>query len=321
MILIITNKEDVTTDFIIKHLEENEFYRFNTEDFIHRVNITIDISNNRFFLHDKIDNKIINSDDIFSIYYRRPKFPNFNYAGLTAEENNFVHAETENAIKGIFRILEGRLWISNPFSIAMAENKIYQMVLAQKIGFLIPRSLITNIKTDFETFLIENEKQCIVKTIKNGFVDDKKTPSIIFTSDISNITEQEKSGIEKCPTYVQEKIKKEFDIRCIVVGDKVFGAKIDSQIKTETEIDWRKGYNIDLKHEKIELPFDIVNMCIQITRLLDLSFGAIDLVKSKNGKYVFLEINPNGQWAWLEKRLEYNISGHIANLLKAEGRV
>ena len=56
-------------------------------------------------------------------------------------------------------------------------------------------------------------------------------------------------------------------------------------------------------------------MCLKLTKKLELNFSAIDLILDKNKDYIFLEINPNGQWAWIEKRLGYNISCEIIKLL------
>jgi glutathione synthase/RimK-type ligase-like ATP-grasp enzyme len=97
-----------------------------------------------------------------------------------------------------------------------------------------------------------------------------------------------------------------------VIGEKVFSAKINSQILNETKIDWRKK---KMPFEKYELPKGISDKCILITKKLQLSFGAIDLIKKLNGEYVFLEINPNGQWAWLETELDLKISDEIINYL------
>jgi glutathione synthase/RimK-type ligase-like ATP-grasp enzyme len=105
------------------------------------------------------------------------------------------------------------------------------------------------------------------------------------------------------------------DIRVTVVGEQVFPAKIHSQEFEETMVDWRKGENAKVKHERIELPPEIEDKCIELTKRLGLHFGAIDFVLDRGMNYVFLEINPNGQWGWIEKRLGYDISGEIVALL------
>jgi len=99
------------------------------------------------------------------------------------------------------------------------------------------------------------------------------------------------------------------------VGEKVFAAFIHSQDSDDSKVDWRVSQD-GLKHSIYMLPEDISANCINLLRELDLNFGAIDLILNENGEYVFLEINPNGQWAWLEKLLGLDISGAIVNLLK-----
>jgi glutathione synthase/RimK-type ligase-like ATP-grasp enzyme len=73
-----------------------------------------------------------------------------------------------------------------------------------------------------------------------------------------------------------------------------------------------------LHHSKIELPSNILKKCFDLTSRLKLKFGAIDFILDKNGEYIFLEINPNGQWAWIEKQTGYQISDEITNLLEYE---
>ena len=99
-----------------------------------------------------------------------------------------------------------------------------------------------------------------------------------------------------------------------VVGEKLFPVKIESQEYEESRIDWRRGTNI-ISHKYIELPKIISRQCINLVKHLNLIFGAIDLVIDKEGNFYFLEINPNGQWAWIEKRLNLPISQEIATLL------
>ena len=56
-------------------------------------------------------------------------------------------------------------------------------------------------------------------------------------------------------------------------------------------------------------------MCIRLLKELNLQFGAIDMIKTPDGSYIFLEINPNGQWAWIETQTGLQISDAIINFL------
>ena len=70
-----------------------------------------------------------------------------------------------------------------------------------------------------------------------------------------------------------------------------------------------------MPHQVIELPTCVQNQCVAITNALGLQFGAIDYVIDRNGNFVFLELNPNGQWAWIENITGLDISGAISDLL------
>lgn len=104
------------------------------------------------------------------------------------------------------------------------------------------------------------------------------------------------------PYLFQEHIPKSHDVRATVIGDEVLAAAIDSQQDTETRTDWRRGHPGSLGHEVTALPDAIAERCVELCRRLGLLFGAIDLAVRPDGGYSFFEINPNGQWAWVEQR-------------------
>ncbi len=314
-ILIITNKADVTTDFIVKRLTEIKvpFYRLNTEDLLKKNILNFDFDNNSFSLIDLEKKLSIDLLKVKSVYFRRPQMPEVLLGDkLTTGEIEFVRTELAYTLEGLYKVLRGSFWISSVDAIREAENKIYQLQLAKSIGFKIPPSLITNdpiVATQFNA-----NHTTIIKPIKSGLLDDSDGDKVIFTSKVKDF-EAESNRIKACSTYFQKFIDKAADIRVTVVGDKTFPALIESQEFSETQVDWRRGENIKLNYKKIVLPEHIELLCLLLTRKLRLKFGAIDLVIDKLGNYYFLEINPNGQWAWIEKQLDYNISEEIVNLL------
>lgn len=317
MILLITNKDDVTTDFVVNRLNKigEPYYRLNTEDLVSSVGVNFDIGEDEYMLIDHQRNQKLSLSSVKSVYYRRPGLPEINAGSLSEGEVEFIRREIAYVLEGIYKILSNRFWISPVAFIREAENKIYQLLVARDIGFEIPKSLITTSQDKAEAFLKGLRGDCVIKPIRNGKVDDPGKPMVVFTSLITDDDIGLLDGVNDCPTYLQSKIEKAADIRVTVVGKRVFPAKIFSQEFQETMIDWRKGENAKIKHERIELPPEIEGKCIELTERLGLHFGAIDFVLDKGMRYVFLEINPNGQWGWIEKRLGYDISGEIVNLL------
>ena len=99
------------------------------------------------------------------------------------------------------------------------------------------------------------------------------------------------------------------------MGANLFAAEILSQERESSSIDWRATDYPDLKHEPHVLPDEIAAKCHEMVRTLGLSFGAIDLVRTPEDDYAFLEINPNGEWLWLEYQLDFPIAQSIADWL------
>ncbi len=316
-VLLITNKEDVTTDFVVKRLKEQHvsFYRLNTEDISRSVSVTLDFKTKRYEIYDGILKVQHDLNDFQSVYFRRPKLTEYGDSDLTEGEQEFLKRENSYLLEGIYEILEKAYWLNKVRYIRRAENKIYQQILAREIGFRIPDGIITNEYNDFCRFAAGRET--IIKPIKSGQIDDKETPKIVYTSKLKCIPG--KNEVEYGVNYLQENIRKKYDIRVTIVGNVVYATRIDAQGSNVTETDWRRG-EIVLPHSRIELPRDILDKCLEMMRRLELNYGAIDLIEDKYGEYVFLEINPNGQWAWIEKQAGYDISGEIVKHL-AYGKV
>lgn len=317
-VLLITSKTDVTTDFIVQELTKRQigFYRFNTEEIGHSVSINLDFGNNQFFIEDNFFKISINLKEIKSVYLRRPEI-NDHFENASTGETNFLRAELLYALEGIYAILQDAFWFNHIYNIRSAENKIYQLLLARQIGFTLPASLISNRPDKALFFYNEQKCKCIIKPIKSGLIEGLTEEGVIFTSRLI-LDSQKAERIQSCPVYIQQEIEKEADIRITVVGDNIFAAKIHSQHDENSSVDWRKS-QIPLVHSRIELPESISQLCIDLTKRLHLNFGAIDMVLDKYGNYYFLEINPNGQWAWIEKRLRYPITQSITDILIEKG--
>lgn len=321
MILFITNKEDITTDFIINKLNNFSipYYRLNTEDLFSESFVCLDITNNNYSIFDKSKNIIVDLNEIKSVYYRRPLLPTILSFSLSKGEKDFLLREFQATLDGLCGILEEKYWISRISSIKRAENKVLQLLCARKQGFIIPNSLITNDVKKAQNFIRENGNDCIIKPLKNGFIDDKKNSRVIFTSEIKLSDINKIKDIKDSSIYLQRRIEKKADIRVTVVGEQIFATKILSQVSEKTKTDWRRGNALDLIYENIKLPDGIASLCIEYVRSLGLQFGAIDMTIDGNNNFIFLEINPNGQWAWIENRVGYDISGEIIKLLLNNG--
>ena len=316
-VLLITNTSDFTCDYVVRSLNKigADYYRLNTDEIGSSVFLTFDFTNNIFTLYDRPKQLTIDLLSFQSVYFRRPELPKFLNENLTSDELQFMQLEIRQTLEGLYKILRHAYWISDIDAIRKAENKVYQQLLAKEIGLKIPKGVITNSPGDFQEFAKRNNADSIVKPVYSGQIGWPEMHSVVFTSKLAALPGADQ--IEVCPSYLQERIEKKYDVRVTVIGEEVFSARIDSQSNQETMTDWRVGENI-LPHEAIFLPEYIKEKCIELLRKLNLQFGAIDFIETPRGEYIFLEINPNGQWAWIETQTGMPISDTIAKQLVNE---
>jgi glutathione synthase/RimK-type ligase-like ATP-grasp enzyme len=117
------------------------------------------------------------------------------------------------------------------------------------------------------------------------------------------------------PVIVQEYVAKRVELRVTVVGRAVFAAEIHSQESNHARFDWRRYDLGSTRHEVHRLPAVVADRCVEIVGRLGLRYGAIDLILTPDGRYVFLEVNPTGQWLWIEKATGLPIGDALCDLL------
>lgn len=311
LILLVTNKRDVTTDYVVMELRRRglRFLRLNTEDLPQHEIAMVDGDPLNLTLTGPCGDLCL--ADVTGAYYRRPG--NIEVSGSDAVAE-YVVAEWSAIVRSLWNALEGR-WLNSPFSILRAEDKPRQLAAARQVGIRIPGTLVTNAFEKARSFLAEGAM--VAKPLRHALINDSEIGSVVFTSRVDAIEAADAEGFRRAPMILQREVPKRSDIRVLVVDGRVFATRILSQAHDETEVDWRKGVRMDLEHEVMELPVDVALACISVTRDLGLRFAAIDLVEDPDGRFWFLEANPNGQWAWIEQRTGAQVTAAIVDALCA----
>jgi hypothetical protein len=122
------------------------------------------------------------------------------------------------------------------------------------------------------------------------------------------------------PNVFQPYIEKAYELRCVVMGERIFTAKLDSQAHASTRTDWRAGDVEDetVRHEVFDLPEPVQAGLHRLMRSFGINFASIDMIVTPQGEFVFLDLNPNGQWLWLEEELGLPLVAGMADLLTRE---
>ena len=301
-ILVITSSIDLTVSYIMEKYPDIDFFRLNVDEFpIYE--IAINGNGLGWEIKNKKSEQKITLYETKSIYYRKPMLPDVSEYEECYQD--MISKDIIGVVIGIADSFEGMV-LSPPSLLKKAENKTNQLLYAFKNGIKMPFSFIGNSNKKKEIFY--NFKS-IIKPLSIGKISNGDYYEIFHTS----IVKENECDISLTPIYLQQYIKKNYEVRLTVVNDNFFAVRIDSPDK----VDWRKNYNL-LKYSLIKVPPTIKEKCKMMLFHYGLKFGAFDFIVDSNDDWIFLEVNPNGQWLWLEKELNLNISEKIIHLLNKE---
>jgi len=313
-ILIITNDHDEHADAVIRELDKRgvPVLRFHPEEFPQASSVSIEIRDGR------VEGEIRNADqavalsEISAAWYRRARnLFEGRRLSLTSEKlDNYVKAQSNATLVALCENLQ-TLWVGHPQKLRRAEVKALQLAEASKAGLKTPHTLISNDPAAVSAFVDGlGERDCAIKPLMALGVTDEQGYRLPLTTTLPPGHSLDSAAL--APSIFQPYVEKAFELRCVVIGDKIFCAKLDSQADETTRTDWRAGAPV---HEIFVLPDQVE---ASLRRLMDsfaLNFASLDMIVTPEGEYVFLELNPNGQWLWLELELGLPLVASMADLL------
>jgi glutathione synthase/RimK-type ligase-like ATP-grasp enzyme len=307
-VFIVSTIADVATDDVVRRLASRgiPFHRLNSEEYPFSRSFTYYPAPVGLVL----DGTRLPSPT--AVWYRRVRTPP-RPEGMDEGIYTFCLQEQRASLLGSIMSMPSR-WMSHPSSIWQAEYKPFQLSLAAKLGFMVPRTVITNeqetIRRAFSDF-----KAMVVKPTRTGHFRSEGKDFGLFTSRVLEEHLDALGSARWSPAIYQELIPKRCDVRVTIVGRQIFAAGIDSQSDPLAAIDWRQTGDERLPHFRLDLPSKITNLLLLMMDSMGLQFAAIDMIQTPTGEFVFLEVNPNGQWLWLDDLLEFGISDAVAEWL------
>lgn len=316
MILVITKTNDLTADYVINKMIKRKIknFRLNSDDFCYNnFALQFSITKNNYPSSLILSSKNIAIDEIKSVWLRRivtPDISNFNI--VNDDARNFAIQEYDFSLRWLINFFDC-LVVDREENLIKARNKFLQLKIAQKVGFIIPSTLITNDSEQAREFVAAHEKSIVKsiggygKRLANGFESAYSniiTPRIVAQFD----------SLKLAPVCLQEYIDKKFELRVTIIKDRIFTCKIDSQNQAETKVDWRKGGG-NLKHTVYVLDSIVSGKLIQMMQFFQINFAAFDLVVTPKDEIVFLEMNPSGQFVWIEELTGMPITDTLIDFL------
>lgn len=227
---------------------------------------------------------------------------------------NSLYLEFIDFIISIFFVLNEKKIFGNSNDI-YKENKIIDLIIASRIGLKIPDTLITGNKEKLEVFF-EKYKLGIISKSLGGCIRFEANDELLWGKGTTLVTNEDifETSDFFLPSLFQEKIEKEYEIRSFLFSNHFYSMAIFSQTDEQTSIDFR-NYNRVKPNRMVpyKLPVKIENQLKQLADLRAMSTGSFDLIVTKKEKeFIFLEVNPYGQFGWLSKNCNYYLEKQIA---------
>lgn len=310
--LIITEQFEPTADWLVEEFRQRgaPCLRWNLDRFPVGSNLTYRAADGHFSTELSTDGRRLDLDSVGSIWCR-----GFRPAGLPASMSGadllFAQSESQRALDALMTITNV-LWVNHPHCHARANSKPAQLFVAQQIGFDIPPTVITNDPVEARELVAQSDGRTVYKAMSQNL--DLERDKALFTGVLTETELAKLELIRVSPGIFQKFVPKAYEVRATVVGPHVFSGKIDSQARAETQIDWRHR-PFDMEETPIKLPPELEAKIHLFMQAFGLVYGAFDFIVTPDGRYVFLEINPAGQYMWVEVKTRLPITMALADVL------
>jgi hypothetical protein len=310
VLVLVSNREDLTADWLVLELERRDepFVRLCTEDYPSKIRIGWTLNDAAL----ELGESTLAAEDVTAVWWRRSVAPVIP-AGRSPGEMAWAAGESLAAWDGFWEGVNAH-WVNTPGANAKAESKPAQLRAAKRLGMNVPATLITSSRAAARSF-VEAEGTVVCKALRSGLIPGVNGDRVLYTQPVDP---QMLAGLEELgpePYLFQALVEKSADVRVTVIGERVFACRIDSQSTPDASVDWRRGSAEDLHHESIELDEPTTRRLRDLTAGFGLRFAAIDLAVDRERGYVFFEINPNGQWAWVEQLTGQPLASALADEL------
>lgn len=320
MVLILSKENDHTTADVLKWMYKfnQEFVRVNGEDLVQQVSLSLDENQNASLQY---KDQLIDLAKISAFWYRRGKINLDEHIKDNIQEDSAVEALLQKSAADEMRILEEHLHqvLTVEKSIGAyhlrSANKLSTLNTARKIGLTIPATIVTQHKTQLTAFL-QKHKAIITKPIYETPIGKIYGNSLwVYTSEINDA---DLANIPDTffPSLFQERIAKKYELRIFFLNGQCYGTAIFSQLGEEASADLR-NYNQHRPNRRVpfNVPQAIEEKLIALMEQLKLNCGSIDLIVTPENEFIFLEVNPIGQFGYTSSVGNFKLEKEIAKYL------
>ncbi|HME91521.1 MAG TPA: MvdD family ATP-grasp ribosomal peptide maturase [Myxococcaceae bacterium] len=321
-VLILTRSDDKSVERVLDSIRERgaRAFRLDTDRFPTEIRLSIEcgLAPPRMRMTTGNDHLVLS--EVSAVWHRRLHVGGLLPDDMDKQLRGASQLESRATLMGMIASLQC-FYLDPVPNIRQAQHKQLQLQVAQNLGLIIPKTLITNDPDEVRRFYRVCDGNVIAKMLSSFAVYEEGEERVVFTNAVAPEDLEELGTLRLCPMTFQERIPKALELRAVLIGDQVFTASIDSQQFEKSRLDWRRDA---VSHLDAWRPYVLPDeIQVKLQRLLDffgLQYGAFDLILQPDGRFVFLELNPTGEFFWLDRIVGLPISRAIADVLLGERR-
>jgi hypothetical protein len=307
-VLVLTNSSDATADFLAGKLDQSgiAYVRLDTDAFVGNAFLAATESE----AHLCLAGKNFTPESFSHVWLRRPLG-----LGLKPERDpaETLHLEQEwsAALEGWLARISRERWINHPSSNGAASHKIEQLWRAKRMGLDVPPSLVTQSRDEARKFYEDQNGTVVVKPIHGGYIgrNQPEADTVIYTHAINPDEISLFPPTNASPTLLQRRVTKKCDVRITLVDNDLHAVGLVAPDNLGAQrLDIRRDAMADVAYVTVNVPSAVETALRRYVISYQLRFAAIDMVVDEADRWIFLELNPNGQWAWLDQRGVSDIS-------------
>lgn len=267
--------------------------------------VFIDKARYRWQSADRYDAVLENDYDV--VWWRRARRPYLPKELVHPEDYKFVVRENTLFYESFtYNLAPNAWWVNTKEAAHRANFKLLQLKIASECGMIIPTTLCSNDPQEIHAFLLKYQRDGVIyKPLCSNFWFENEQVKVAYTSRVTFLDLPNNQLLQRSPGIFQKEMKKQYELRVTCFGDYIVAAKLHSQVHADGQVDWRAIRSGQMLVEPYELPIDIAYKIRAFMHEIGIVFGSFDFIVTPDGDYIFLEVNEQGQFLWIE---EYNPS-------------
>lgn len=299
--LILTSSGDATADYLCGRLgaDNVRYSRFDTDR--PPTSVRLDVSPGA--IHLTLLGATFEPSDIRAVVFRRPK-PFAPADSGDAFQQKHAADEWAEAVEGFLSHIPLERWINHPIRNYAASHKVHQLAMATKHGLTVPSWIVTTDPSAARRFLHECGWFAVAKPLSSGYIErgSEDRDTVIYTSVVTREHDTSLDRIASCPVLFQRRVDKRADVRLVYLDGRAIAVALNATDGTGNQrLDIRRDEMRDVAYSGVTVPRETAEGVSGLMATYGLRFGALDFAIDADGRWVFLEVNPNGQWAWLDQ--------------------